>query len=502
MAVAAIVTLFWLNRRWPGLLYQTGGLSNLGTFAGTVIFLVSIGLRRLGWPTFFPVASSVDAAHHGAMVDWIARNGRLPNRIEPELKQFSEYFLLPHRLAAGAANIFGISPMRALGLSGLVALMLVLVVCSSLAERVVMSALGRWEGVAAAFLAFPCALLIPRFITGALFESYFFGQVVALAFGACACIGIATGSRPAVIILIGAASIAAYPLQGPLVPGVLFVVAVLYRDRRATRTLLGVLILGVGALGAQYPYLGASQAMSSEEGSITKLTLSTGGGLFFLSLVATGLYVVAKNLRTTARTRAALPSVVLAAGFALTALQYFLFRVAAALDLVSYYSAGKIVFMVAPFAVTLSAIGGVFVLSTLLRRQGLTVAAAALASAIFLALAPNIKISSEAPMDPDAYALARWARNHHLVTTNESVGVVGSGLTPYFVRWTALGQPIDAIQYLDFDRRLPWRSWPKGSSTQYLIVAGDRRIEAYLSRQDVRGVARRGNAVLLKRESK
>ena len=101
-----------------------------------------------------------------------------------------------------------------------------------------------------------------------------------------------------VIVLLGAASIAAYPLQGPLVPGVLIALLLLTRDRRHLRTLLGVLGLGGLAFAAQYPYLGATRAMSTDEGSIITLSLATGGGALFAALVVAGVFGVIRNTET------------------------------------------------------------------------------------------------------------------------------------------------------------------------------------------------------------
>ncbi len=476
------------------------GTGHVVTLAGVGAFLVGLGPRLVGWPDFLPVARSVDAAHHGAMVDWIARNGRLPSKIEPELRQFSEYFLLPHRLVALVSDLFGVAPMRALGVSGLLALGVVLVSMASLAGRYVGAALGRSEGHAAGFLVFPCAFMLSHFTIGALAESYFFGQMVALAFGVSACVGIATNARPLLIVLSGAASIAAYPLQGPLVPGVLVVLFVLTRDRRHLTTLLGVLGLGGLAFAAQYPYLGASRAMSTEEGSILPLSRATGGGVLFAALVVAGLFSVIRNMAWQRMRTTDVVGGVILSGFFLTTLQYVAFRFAASQEIVSNYSASKIVFMIAPFAICLAAIGAAFVMSTVLNRPALVLCGALLSSAAIVLAAPSVEVATRGPMDHDAYLLARWMRDRDELINAGDVGVVGDQLTQYFIRWTALGQPIDAIQYFDGDKGHPWRAWPRGSTTTYVIVAGKSRVAAYAARPGVHIVARRGDAVLLERD--
>lgn len=478
----------------------TLGTVHLVTLAGVGALLAALGPRLVGWPYFFPVAKSVDAAHHGALVDWIARNGRLPSKIEPELRQFSEYFVLPHRLVGVVSDVFGVSPMQALGVAGLLALGVVLTSVASLAGRYCGAVLGRTEGHAAAFLVFPCALMLSHFTIGALAESYFFGQMVALAFGVAACVGIVANARPLLIVVIGAASVAAYPLQGPLVPGVLVVLVLLTRDRRHLRTLLGVLGLGGLAFAAQYPYLGAARAMSTDEGSIITLSLETGGGALFAVLVLAGLFAVIRNLEWTGARTTDVGGVVIVSGFLLTTLQYLAFRVAATQEIVSNYSAGKIVFMIAPFAICLAAIGAVFAMSTLLHRSALVLCGAVISGVVMVGAGTSVEVATRGPMDHDAYVLAQWMRNRDELISAGGVGVVGDQLTPYFVRWSALGQPIEPIQYLDLDQRLPWRAWPRDSATSYVIVAGRSRVAAYLARPGVREVARRGDAVLLKRD--
>ena len=478
------------------------GAAHVLTLAGVGAFLVALGPKVLGWPYFFPVAKSVDAAHHGAMVDWIARHGRLPSKIEPDLRQFSEYFMLSHRLVALVSEVFGVAPMRALGVAGLLALGVVLVSIAGLAGRQTGATLGRSEGYAAAFLVFPCALMVSHFTIGALSESYFFAQMVALAFGVAACVGIASHARPILIVLIGAASIAAYPLQGPLVPGVLFVLVVVTRDPRHLRTLLGVLGLGGLAFAAQYPYLGSARAMSTDEGSIIPLSLATGGGVLFAVLVLAGLFFVIRNMDWQRGRTTDVVGIVIVSGFLLTTLQYLAFRVAASQEIVSNYSAGKIVFMIAPFAICLAAIGAAFALSTLLHRSALVLGAATLFGVVTLSAGPSVEVATPKPMDHDAYVLARWMRGRNELMNAGEVGVVGDQLTPYFVRWSALGQPIEPIQYLDFDQRLPWRAWPRDSTTTYVIVAGESRVAAYVARPGVREIARRGDAALLKRDGR
>lgn len=479
------------------------GIGHLVAVTGLTAFCVAVGPRVLGWPNLFPVAKSVDAAHHGAMVDWIARNGRLPSRIEPELRQFSEYFLLPHRLVALICSFFGVSPMRALGVCGLLALGIVLLGIARLADRYTAASLGTLEGHCAAFLVFPCAFLVSHFTIGSLAENYFFGQMVALAFGLAACVAIAAQAPPVLVILSGAASIAAYPLQAPLVPGVLVILGLLTRDRRHLRSLAGVLGVGIPALLVQYPYLGASRAMSTDEGSITTLTLSRGGGILFGTLVGAGVFSIVRSLAAIGgrtRTGATAGTVVLG-GFALTVIQHIAFRAAASQGIVSNYAAGKIIFMVAPFAVCLAAIGAAATFSTLLRSSTFVIGATALCGILLVASDPSLSMNSVPPMRADAYALARWVRDRKDVARPEEVGVVGDGLTPYSVRWAALGSPIDYYAQPGAVAGSPWRNWPVDSTTKYVIVVGARRVETYVARPGVRLIARRGSAVLLMRDA-
>jgi hypothetical protein len=495
LALAIVVSVALMVKMRTRFRWSPGWLDAALMLTPTTL-LAGLGPRALDWPFFGPVGPSVDAAHHGAMVAWVARHGWLPNRVVPELRQFSEYFLLTHRVAGDASALTGLAPMRVMGLFGLVALCSLLVFSGYLAG---LAADATGPHLLFVFgLVFCVALLSQEYTIATILGSYFLAQLTALWLCMAACICISLPSLRPLAPVLGGASMACYPLQAPIVPLILVGLWLFTKDKAWCRTLMQT--LGVGFLGlvVQAPYLGGALKMSKDEGAVTQISLHSIGGPIVVVLLLLGLVGCVLRLRSAEGAQGSrVPILVTCFGFLATMVLYFGFVLGGQLGIVSRYSAAKIVFLNAPFSLALCGFGGLLVVGRLLGNSRVLVLSVSCAFLLVLPLMARSRTTNvRAPMDVAAYELSISLPKSIKPT---DIGIIGGGLTPYFVSWAGLAKPVSDKTYDLLKDTEPWRRWPVEGDEHYLLVVGERYIKAFLSRPGVTVVRRNGRAALLRR---
>jgi hypothetical protein len=479
--------------------------------AGVALTLLGLGRSATNWPFFGPVGYSVDGAHHGAMVTWIARHGRLPDHIEPQLRQFSEYFLFTHRVIGDVSRITGLLPLRAMGIVGLTLALLSIVATSLMADGLCGSIdATTWVRGVAIGAVFAAAAGAHAYGLDMVLESYYLAQLCALVLCSVACVCVIDPRYRTLAPMFGGASIACYPLQAGVFPGILVIAWLVVRERWILGVLIRTLLIGAIGLIAQAPYLGRALAMSHDEGSVVNLSLQTAGGPIVVLLIVLGAVEALVHVRTVRHGRSSVDQfevgvsgwapIFVLCGFIVSIGQYVIFRLAATAGIVSSYSANKTVFHVAPFALALVGLGAARLAQRLpnTSRVTETLLAATTASLAFVAFTQTHSQYRETRrlVSPDAYRLARSLPK---AVAASDVGVVGINLDPYVLWWTGLTRPVTPAAYRLLEAKRPFDSWPRRSVEHYLIVDGALARERYSSFPGVVVVKRVGSAALLRR---
>jgi hypothetical protein len=499
--VLAGLALAWLvvrSRVVPGRPLASDGF----VFGGVLLTVVALGRSATNWPFLGPVGYSVDGAHHGAMVTWIAEHGRLPDRIEPELRQFSEYFLFTHRVIADLSRVAGLLPLRAMGIFGLFLAVLSLAASAVLADSLSHSVgADIWVRGAAIGAVFAAGASAHAYGLDMVLENYYLAHLCALLLCSVACICLVDPKFRSLIPIIGGASIACYPLQAGVIPGVMLLMWFVVRKRWIVSTLLRTLAIGTVALIAQAPYLGRALAMSQDEGSVVGLSLHSAGGPLVVLILALGFMEALTQIRQI-RLSAEPPfaPLVVTSGFIVTTAQFAVFRLGAAAGLVSHYSANKTVFLIAPFGLALAGFGTARLAQELADHSTVARAVAAFGVPILAIVAFSLTRSqyreTNRLVNADAYQLARSLPKG--VSTTD-VGIAGINLDPYFLWWTGLARPVTPTAYRLLELNRPFDDWPRNSPEHYLIVDGALAIQRYSSFPEVSVVRRLGSAALLRR---
>ena len=516
-----------------------------------VVLLVGTVLARrvFDWPFFAPRGFSVDGAHHGAIVEYIAAHLRFAEGTHTSLDRFAQYPNGGHLLAAIASRVTGMFPIRAMGLLAFICLLMILMMGGVVASLVTTNVAGSAEHFAGQHRYSPtiAALSVPvlgfaasRFTIGMIAHDYFFAQLVALALvcgGVAALVVFATSQprttsepktisqpktssphqvvTPLVCLVLGlfsAASTFVYPLQIGLLP---FAVGLVWLTCRERQWLVATLVSGlcvVAVLAFTIPHLGASRSMASDEGVIARPHLAELGGLATALFVCEGLLLLGSRGRryrshASVRSKAfpAATSVAVAGPFLAATAQtvgLLVIRHLPGLPTISRYTAYKNVYLAVPFGIVIAAIGvgHAWSATPLLRSR--------FASSIlvgFLLLYPVVSATRRSDLtnasrplvSEDAYRLLRDSRR---LIGDAPIAILAPDIEPYALAWTALQRPTAALPNPYLIDKLSVANLPETGRRFVLVLNASESS----NRQRTIGpsghfneIARRGKAVLL-----
>ena len=492
-----------------------------------------IASRTFHLSFFAPTTFTVDAAHHVGLVTWMVDRGQVLHGLQPELTTISNYPLWGHVVPAMASSITGLEPITTLWLMALgsVALQWPL-------TALIVRAVSRSRSWAVAALPMLLMILTWRFTIGLATWDFFFAQLVSLFMAVAGVAFIASAEAvgspirhwiPAAAVF-SAAALFTYPQQAIIVP--LAAAAALLTRRYARRpsraAVAGALVVAVIVVALavvllrSQNYLTPQALLGAGEGSVTQPSMRTLGGWLPTALAIVGAFVLMARARNhdgsagAALGAAAGPTLL---GLGLWAAQRGL---VVHLDVTSYRIT-KNVYSAVPFVAVLAAaaVGWAFERrSTRLSIRTPAALAVTIVAVLAVASRPKPLSGVAVPLvSREATTLGTWARQHLDV---RRVGVVGAGLEPYTLWFSALLRPVptdpaglDAstavATYLrgDAPANTPltlastrWSAWPQGPSTEkYLLVSGLPFVNAYLDRPGVRVLRRQGAAAILQRSA-
>ena len=492
-----------------------------------------IASRTFHLSFFAPTTFTVDAAHHAALVNWMVDRGHIPRGIQPELTSFSGYPLWGHVVPAIASSITGLEPITSLWLVALAS-----VVLQWPLTALIVRAVSRSRSWAVTAVPMLVMILTWRFTIGLATWDFFFAQLVSLFMAVAGVAFIASAEAvgspirqwlPAAAVF-SAAALFTYPQQAIIVP--LAAAAALltrrYARRPSTAAVAGVAVaafifvaLAVVLLRSQN-YLTPQALLGAGEGSVTQPSMRTLGGWLPTALAIVGGFVLIARARK--HDGAAGAAFGAAAGPTLLGLGLWAAQRGLVVHLdVTSYRITKNVYSALPFVAVLAAAGVGWAFERWSTRSTLRPPLALAVSVIaVLAVSSRPKPLSGVAVplvSRDATTLGTWAREHLDV---RSVGVVGPGLEPYTLWFSALLRPVptdpaglDAstavATYLrgDAPANTPltlvstrWSAWPQGPSTEsYLLVSGLPLVRTYSARSGVKILRRQGAAAILERSS-
>jgi hypothetical protein len=481
------------------------------------------------WPfsgvLFAPVTFSVDVAHHGGLVAWIADHDGLPRSFQPELGGQSRYPAGAHSVAAVVSRLSGQAPVTGMWLVSVAWVVLLWWTSSAVAVR-----LGRSRSLAWVAVPVVVGLAGWRYTIGMVGYDFFFAQLggMWLGWGTVAVI-VALRSAPLPAWVVPAAGVLGtvaclltYPQAAP-VPALAVVADALggrlagVTARRRLAAAAAVLAMGTAALlVARGMGIDLSVIAGAGEGERAPLTLASIGGPIVALLLVAGI------VELVAATGARRPGA--AAALGATAAPALLAVGMAALRLpvfgsvpVVFYRIAKNAYTVAPgllIGATLAvaaacealvsalapSAGDDGVSAAPLERRG--VRAALGGTAVLLALgaiqAPVQRTLLERPaLSRDEQAAAAWAHDN---LDPDDVGVSMRALDGYQAWWIALRRPTrEAASGWGAPLRLTrWDAWPDATPERFLVASGF-LAERALARPGVTVVHRSGDAVVLER---
>ena len=493
-----------------------------------------IASRTFDLSFFAPTTFTVDAAHHAGLVTWMVDRGHVPHGFQPELTSFSDYPLWGHVVPAIASSITGLEPITTLWLMALASVVLQWPLTAVIARAVTR---GRSWAVAAV----PMLLMILawRFTIGLATWDFFFAQLVSLFMAVAGVAFIASAEAAAAPIrrwipasaVFSAAALFTYPQQAIIVP--LSAAAALLTRKYARRpsivavagvsvAAIVVVALAVVLLRSQN-YLTPQALLGAGEGSVTQPAMRTLGGWLPTALAIVGAFVLVARARS--RDGAAGAAIGAAAGPTLLGLGLWAAKSGFLVHLdVTSYRITKNVYSAVPLVAVLAAVAVGWAFERRATRTPVRPTLALVVTVVaVLAVSSRPKPLSGVAVplvSRDATTLGTWAREHLDVLR---VGVVGPGLEPYTLWFSALLRPVptdpaglDAstavATYLrgDAPANTPltlastrWSAWPLGPSTEkYLLVSGLPFVNQYLARPGVRVLRRRGDAAILVRKER
>lgn len=522
LVVAATVALAltagcgWALRRWlvalerprPGLL-----LAVLAAPA-TMVALIR-------WPfsgvLFAPVTFSVDVAHHGGLVAWIADHDGLPRSFQPELGGQSRYPAGAHGVAAFVSRLTGQAPVTAMWLVAVAWVVLLWWTSSAIAVR-----LGRSRALA--WVAVPVVIGLAgwRYTIGMVGYDFFFAQLGGMWLG-WGTVAVIVALRPAplpawVVPAFGVvgtvACLLTYPQAAP-VPAMAVAADALAGRLGSTSWRLrlagaaAVAAMGVAALlVARGMDIDLSVIAGAGEGERAPLTLASIGGLIVAVVLVAGLAELtgaawAKRPGAAAALGAVAAPALLAVGMAALRLPVF-----GSVPVVSYriaknaYTAAPGLLIGATLAVATAVEALLRALKSTPERRGLRAGLGGAAALLALGAiqAPVQRTLLERPaLSRDEQAAAAWA--HDNLDPSE-VGVSMRALDGYHAWWIALRRPTgEAASGWGAPLRLTrWDTWPQNVPERYLVASGF-LAERAMGREGVTVLHRSGDAVVLERAS-
>jgi TM2 domain-containing membrane protein YozV len=454
----------------------------LGAVLGAGALFLFVTLRG---SLFAPMTFSVDAAHHGATVEWMRSHQIIPGGTIDTLAGQAGYPAGSYTLASLLSWVAHIAPLRAMWLLAVAIVVATWMICASLVEAVIGSS-------ARAFVLVPVVLSLAawRFTLGMITRDFFFAQLVGIwiALSGVAAITwwsvrhVSTGALVAVAVLTMAGCLFTYPQTAPIPLAAL--ILELLRGRMSKRSLVGVAaLITVGVVGAVAfaRLLGIDRTVISGvgEGERAPITIATAGGWLAVWLLIIGTLDLVIGQRRQPGSRAivgglAAPALV-AAGLAALRLPIF-----GNLP-VTGYRIEKNLYTLAPFAVVIASIAIVHALTELsgvlrppFARLGTSTVFAAGSAVVaigsFLASTPRT-LSSRPVISQDEYQAMSWARRHAEPT---DIGMSFSDLGAYHLWWLKSGRPAaDVNAAMGAPLRMTrWDDWPAIEPERYLVTSG------------------------------
>ena len=502
VAAGIVGAVFWCVRRAGVRLEWVEG-ERLLLATVTVLGFV-LATRVFDWPFFAPRGFSVDGAHHGAIVEYVASNLRFAEGTKTSLDRFAQYPNGAHLLAAVGSRVFGTFPVQSMGFLGFICLLMTVQIGGVTASLVTRAGMRRVPVAGAnSYAPIVAALSVPvmtfaasRFTIGMLSKDYFFAQLVALTMvaGGVAALVVFSDRQnadpratPLILLTIGllsAASTFVYPLQITLLPAAVVLILIVRRNRQwfmASAVCAGSV---VAVLAFTIPRLGASRTMAGDEGVIATPRLSELGGLATALFLVEGLLALGASIgfrrrrrdRETASTASGATSVAVLGPFIAAVAQtvgLLVVRNLPGLPTISRYTAYKNVYLAVPFALIIAAVGVGHAWTAIPLLRG-RLASSALVALLMLypfvsaTRRSDLTNSSRALISEDSYRLLRDFRND---IGSAPIAILAPDIEPYALSWIALRRPQAAVPNPYLIDRLTLADLP-GSGRRFVLVLG------------------------------
>jgi hypothetical protein len=465
--------------------------------------------RSLLWPHAF----GVDQAHHGALTTFIFDTGG-PAQAVPKLGGMSGYPSGAHGLAAVVGSTFGLNPLSATWLVGMLSGFLELWAIAWVAFTVSRGGHALASLAATGLWLFGWLLGI-----GMVTESFYFAQSVSVLFGTVGVGLVAVGHKdrrrwylPAAVF--GLAAIWSYPQAAVIIPGAF--AAVLFTPvRRWLHTRSRSFTNGLAATGAVLLIVGFVVARSSAavrvaltgvgEGSLNNISIRTVGGPLAALVLAYGVVQIVRAVRIETPARVILGALVAPV---LTAAFFLLLR-RGGLNVTSYrinkngQTAFPILCIAGGFGCSYAILKTLSIPQTefaqKLGRRIVTIPTIICALSLVLFTArPERRYLTDVPLvDRDAYELARSVSKK---LPPDEIGIAGDGLSSYTLWWAGLGRTASYDWKPLIPRMRLFDDWPSGPRTEkYLLVDATVRAR-YEARPGVSVYETRNGAAVLQRK--
>ncbi len=447
----------------------------------TVAGLLFLGPLR--GSNFAPLTFSVDAAHHGAAIEWMTSAKIIPSGPVPTLGGQAGYPFGSYTLASLVAWAAHLSPYRTMWLLSIALVISCWMICASLVE-VSIGPTAR----AFALVPVPLALAAWRFTLGMVTRDFFYAQLVGIWLSLSSVAGIAwwsarharLGATACLAVLGSIACLFTYPQVAPIpLAALTFEVLRAKFNKRALMILVAVGGAGVVSAAFFVRMFGINRAALAGvgEGERAPVTIAAAGGLFTIWLLSVGLM----ELLVRKRGRVGIGAIVggasapllVAAGLAALRLPMF-----GSLP-VTGYRIEKNLYALAPFAIVVASIGVVSSVGEFRRILDLTrswqtavVAALGLVVASASLLGPTSRTLSTRPViTQDEYQAMTWATRRWPA---EEIGMSFRDFGAYHLWWLKSGRPADEVNSsMGAPLRMTrWDGWPDDSPEKYLVTSG------------------------------
>ena len=532
LSVAALAVVSFGLNGWRDLIPGRPGRVELSVVVILLVMLVVLwdraADRSLMWPHLF----GVDAAHHGALVQWITDTGRLPEP-GPRLEGLAGYPVGAHLIAAALTTLSGQTPISAIWWTAIAAAASQLFAIAWLTRTC--SPSRSFTGVGVAIILWMGAW---HFGIGAVTISFFFAQVVAVSFSLVGVGLVVLGAAglgmrkwlPATLVLL-VATVVTYPQNSVVIPAALGVLAIVragprlrvMSGRRRIRALLifgAFLVVGGGVVfrrGASSPYFTRQALFGQGEGALPPLSVVAVGGMLAIAMFVAGFIEIIARAWHGDRQALVLSGALAAPGAVLGGLAALRW----AGEPVTMYRITKNFYVILPLACAAAgaavAATQIEVSASLRRWRGgypwrtrvaaprpgrarAVFAVATLLVALGVMLRPGpLRLTSEPLVNRDAFQLGTYAAKAYDV---RDIGVAGEGIGTY-VLWFVLfhENTLDAADQ-GAQRLTVWDDWPNGRRDERYLLVDASVAGRFVAKPGVKVIARRGGARLLERSNK